>query len=43
MDIPMDLVLEAEKLGFDSVRSSEVYGNDAVTIALLDPGPNYNY
>ena len=31
--IDMDAVLEAEKLGFDSVWSSEAYGSDAVTPA----------
>jgi F420-dependent oxidoreductase-like protein len=29
--VPMDLVLEAERLGFDSVWSSEAYGSDAAT------------
>ena len=31
--IDMDLVLEAERLGFDSVWTSEAYGSDAVTPA----------
>ncbi|MFP6777602.1 MAG: LLM class F420-dependent oxidoreductase, partial [Alphaproteobacteria bacterium] len=31
--INMDTVLEAERLGFDSVWSSEAYGSDAVTPA----------
>jgi alkanesulfonate monooxygenase SsuD/methylene tetrahydromethanopterin reductase-like flavin-dependent oxidoreductase (luciferase family) len=30
---PMPLVLEAERLGFDSVWSAEAYGSDAVTLA----------
>jgi F420-dependent oxidoreductase-like protein len=29
--VPMDLILEAEKLGYDSVWTAEAYGNDAVT------------
>jgi F420-dependent oxidoreductase-like protein len=29
--VPLDLVLEAERLGFDSVWSSESWGSDAVT------------
>ena len=32
-EIPLDLVLEAEKLGFDSAWSSESWGADAVTPA----------
>jgi F420-dependent oxidoreductase-like protein len=31
MRINMDLILEAERLGFDSVWSAEAYGSDAVT------------
>ena len=31
MYLPMDLVLEAEKLGFDSVWSAEAWGSDAVS------------
>lgn len=31
--LPMDLVLEAERLGFDSVWTSEAYGSDAVSPA----------
>jgi F420-dependent oxidoreductase-like protein len=31
LHIPMDLVLEAEKLGFDSVWTAEAWGADAVT------------
>lgn len=31
--LPMDLVLEAERLGFDSVWTSEAYGTDAVSTA----------
>jgi F420-dependent oxidoreductase-like protein len=30
-DLPLDLVLEAERLGFDSIWSSESWGSDAVT------------
>ena len=33
MDLPIDLVLEAERLGFDSVWTSEAYGSDAVSPA----------
>ena len=33
MTLPIDLVLEAERLGFDSVWTSEAYGSDAVTPA----------
>ena len=29
--LPIDLVLEAERLGFDSVWTAEAYGSDAVT------------
>jgi F420-dependent oxidoreductase-like protein len=31
MRLPLDLVLEVERLGFDSVWSAEAYGSDAVT------------
>jgi F420-dependent oxidoreductase-like protein len=31
LSIPIDLVLEAERLGFDSVWSAEAYGSDAVS------------
>jgi F420-dependent oxidoreductase-like protein len=31
MGLPMDLILEAEKLGFDSVWTAEAYGSDAIT------------
>ena len=30
---PMDLILGAEKLGYDSVWIAEAYGSDAVTVA----------
>jgi alkanesulfonate monooxygenase SsuD/methylene tetrahydromethanopterin reductase-like flavin-dependent oxidoreductase (luciferase family) len=33
MTLPIELALEAERLGFDSVWSSEAYGSDAVTPA----------
>src|SRR5438067_11342422 len=33
LTLPMERVLEAEKLGFDSVWTSEAYGSDAVTPA----------
>src|SRR5271165_2802831 len=33
MTLPIDRVLEAERLGFDSVWSSEAYGSDAVSPA----------
>ena len=33
VNIPMDMVLEAEKLGFDSVWVAEAWANDAVSIA----------
>src|SRR5215471_15169535 len=32
-ELPLDLVLEAERLGFESVWSSEAYGADAVSPA----------
>jgi len=31
MALPMDLILDAERLGFDSVWTAEAYGSDAVT------------
>jgi F420-dependent oxidoreductase-like protein len=31
MGLPMDLILEAEKSGFDSVWTAEAYGSDAIT------------
>jgi F420-dependent oxidoreductase-like protein len=31
IQIPIELILEAERLGFDSVWSAEAYGSDAVT------------
>ena len=31
VEIPIDLILEAESLGFDSVWSAEAWGSDAVT------------
>src|SRR5437868_12320916 len=31
MDLPIDLVQEAERLGYDSVWTAESYGSDAVT------------
>ena len=33
MSVNMDLILEAEKLGFESVWTAEAYGNDAVSSA----------
>jgi F420-dependent oxidoreductase-like protein len=33
MSLPFDRVLEAERLGFDSIWTSEAYGSDAVTPA----------
>ena len=33
VEIPMELILEAEKLGLDSVWTSEAYGSDAVSPA----------
>jgi F420-dependent oxidoreductase-like protein len=33
MSVPMDLILEAEKLGFDSVWTAEAWGSDAVSPA----------
>jgi F420-dependent oxidoreductase-like protein len=33
INIPMDLVKQAESMGFDSVWTAEAYGNDAVTTA----------
>jgi F420-dependent oxidoreductase-like protein len=31
MGLPLELILEAEKLGFDSVWTAEAYGSDAIT------------
>ncbi len=31
MGMPVDLILEAERLGFDSVWTAEAYGSDAIT------------
>jgi len=31
LDLPMDRILEAERLGYDSVWTAEAYGSDAVT------------
>jgi len=31
MGLPLDLILEAERLGFDSVWTAEAYGSDAIT------------
>ncbi|OGP83775.1 MAG: hypothetical protein A2Y95_07105 [Deltaproteobacteria bacterium RBG_13_65_10] len=31
MSINLDLILEAERLGYDSVWTAEAYGSDAVT------------
>src|SRR5689334_22869888 len=33
LTLPMDLILEAERLGFDSCWTAEAYGSDAVTPA----------
>ena len=33
LNIPMDFILEAERLGFDSVWTAEAYGSDAVSPA----------
>jgi F420-dependent oxidoreductase-like protein len=33
VSLPMDLILEAERLGFDSVWTAEAYGSDAVSPA----------
>jgi F420-dependent oxidoreductase-like protein len=33
MSLPMDLILEAERLGFESVWTAEAYGSDAATPA----------
>lgn len=35
---PLPMVLAAERLGFDSVRSAAAYGSDAVTLATLGRG-----
>lgn len=32
MMLPMDLILEADRLGFDAVWTSEAYGSDAITV-----------
>lgn len=34
MELPMDEILEAERLGFDSVWTAEAYGSDALTPAV---------
>ncbi|TDJ62085.1 MAG: LLM class F420-dependent oxidoreductase, partial [Proteobacteria bacterium] len=31
VQLPMDLILEAEAAGFDSVWSAEAWGSDAIT------------
>lgn len=31
VELPVDFVLEAERLGYDSVWTAEAYGSDAVT------------
>jgi len=31
LEVPIDLILEAERLGFDSVWTAEAYGSDAIT------------
>ncbi len=31
MGLPMDLIIEAEKAGFDSVWTGEAYGSDVIT------------
>ena len=31
MGLPLELIQEAERLGFDSVWTSEAYGSDAIT------------
>jgi F420-dependent oxidoreductase-like protein len=33
LNLPMDGILEAERLGYDSVWTSEAYGSDAVSVA----------
>ncbi len=33
ISIPIDLIKQAESMGFDSVWTAEAYGNDAVTAA----------
>ncbi|HCS27760.1 MAG TPA: LLM class F420-dependent oxidoreductase, partial [Spongiibacteraceae bacterium] len=33
LTLPMDLIKQAEKLGFDSVWTAEAYGSDAVSPA----------
>ncbi len=33
IDIPMDLIKQAEAMGYDSVWTAEAYGNDAITAA----------
>ena len=33
MSIPMDMIKEAEQLGFDSVWTAEAWGSDAVSPA----------
>ncbi len=43
MSLPIDRVLEAERLGFDSVWTSEAYGSDAVTPAAWGFQDPYAY
>ncbi len=33
LELPLDLVLEAERLGFDSCWTSEAYGSDAISVS----------
>ena len=33
ISVPIDLIRQAESVGFDSVWTAEAYGNDAVTTA----------
>ena len=41
MRLPIERILRAEALGYDSVWTAESYGSDAVTpLAYLRPSPN---
>ena len=37
MGLPIDTVLEAEKMGYDSVWTAESYGSDAITPLATSP------
>ena len=39
LQVPFDLIDEAERLGFDSVWTAEAYGNDAIVPLSFRPIP----